>query len=192
MRVDLAENLNVVPAPRDERHLRDPAAAMPNGDAVAVYNHRLYAHCGISQFTALARCLVVEAPVKPTVTDLFGQRSPERIRLEPSPERHRDELAALPGVTIAFERGDRVRYRSLLAGAHLGIAPYHAGCPWSMLVIDCHSMGLPVIAPRTGRLAEPVDPELLFNTPNQARPCDGGAVRRGDAVVRRTARREAP
>ncbi|MGW0844245.1 glycosyltransferase family 1 protein [Streptomyces sp. NPDC002787] len=169
MGADLAEKLHVVPAPRDERLLRDPAeVAVPDGEAVAVYNHRLYAHYGTAQFTALARRLVVEAPVRLTVMDLFGQRSPERVRLDPSPERHRDELAALDRVTLVSDRGDRVRYRNLLSGAHFGIAPFRAGCPWSMSVIDCQGMGLPVIAPRTGWLAEHIDPELLFDTADQA------------------------
>ncbi|WSB58627.1 glycosyltransferase family 1 protein (plasmid) [Streptomyces cellulosae] len=167
--VDLAERLHVVPAPRDERLLRDPAdVAGPDGDAVAVYNHRLYAHYGTAEFTGLARRLVAQAPVTLTVLDLFGTRSPERVRLDPSPERHRDELAALDGVTIASDRGDRVRYRNLLAGAHFGIAPFRAGCPWSMSVIDCQGMGLPVIAPRTGWLAEHIDDDLLFDTADQA------------------------
>lgn len=169
MGVDLTEKLHVVPAPRDERLLRDPADAMvPDGEAVAVYNHRLYAHYGTAQFTALARRLVAEAPVQLTVMDLFGQRSPARVRLDPSPERHRDELAALDGVNLACDRGDRVRYRNLLAGAHFGIAPFRAGCPWSMSVIDCQGMGLPVIAPRTGWLAEHIDDDLLFDTADQA------------------------
>ncbi|MGW3154604.1 glycosyltransferase family 1 protein [Streptomyces sp. NPDC001089] len=169
MGVELSEKLRIVPAPRDERLLRDPAEApAPDGSAVAVYNHRLYAHYGTGRFTALARRLVTEAPVRLTVMDLFGQRSPERVRLDPSPERHRAELAALPGVTVASDRGDRGRYRDLLAGAHFGIAPFRDGCPWSMSVIDCQGMGLPVIAPRTGWLAEHVDEELLFDTDDQA------------------------
>ncbi|KPI06151.1 hypothetical protein OK006_6580 [Actinobacteria bacterium OK006] len=169
MSVELAGKLHVVPAPRDERLVRDPAEVMvPDGHAVGVYNHRLYAHYGTGQFTALARRLVAETPVQLKVMDLFGQRSPERVQLDPSPERHRDELAALPGVAVASDRGDRVVYRSMLADAHFGIAPFRAGCPWSMSVIDCQSMGLPVIAPRTGWLAEHIDEDLLFDTADEA------------------------
>ncbi|GAA0393281.1 glycosyltransferase family 1 protein [Streptomyces luteireticuli] len=169
MGVELTEKLRVVPAPRDERLVRDLADIVPpDGDATAVYNHRLYAHYGTARFTTLARRLVAEAPVELTVMDLFGTRSPERVRLDPSPERHRAELAALGGVTIASDRGDRVRYRNLLAGAHFGIAPFRPGCPWSMSVVDCQGMGLPVIAPRTGWLAEHIDDDLLFDTDDQA------------------------
>ncbi|MEV8547003.1 glycosyltransferase family 1 protein [Streptomyces sp. NPDC051572] len=169
MGVNLTEKLHIVPAPRDGRLVRDPAdVAVPDGGARAVYGHRLYAHYGTADFTSLARRLVSEAPITLTVLDLFGTRSPERVRLDPSPERHRDQLAALDGVTIASDRGDRVRYRDLLAGAHFGIAPFRAGCPWSMSVIDCQGMGLPVIAPRTGWLAEHIDEDLLFDTADQA------------------------
>ncbi|GAA0488767.1 glycosyltransferase [Streptomyces sp. NPDC046215] len=169
MGVDLAEKLHIVPAPRDERLVRDPAdVPPPDGRAAAIYNHRLYAHYGTARFTALARRLTADAPVGLTVMDLFGTRSPERVRLDPSPERHRDELAALPGVTIASDRGDRVRYRDLLAGSHFGIAPFRPGCPWSMSVVDCQGMGLPVIAPRTGWLAEHIDDDLLFDTDEEA------------------------
>ncbi|MGA5824311.1 glycosyltransferase [Kitasatospora sp. NPDC094028] len=167
--VELTEKLHVVPAPRDVRLVRDLAEITPpEGRAVGIYNHRLYAHYGTARFTQLARHLVAEAPVRLTVMDLFGTRSAERIRLDPSPERNLEELAAVDGVAIASDRGDRVRYRNLLAGAHFGIAPFRPGCPWSMSVIDCQAMGLPVIGPRTGWLAEHLDPELVFDTDDQA------------------------
>lgn len=149
--------------------MRDPAdITPPEGRATGIYNHRLYAHYGTARFTGLARRLVAEAPVRLTVMDLFGTRSPERVRLDPSPERHLEELATTDGVAIASDRGDRVRYRDLLACAHFGIAPFRPGCPWSMSVIDCQAMGLPVIGPRTGWLAEHIDNELLFDTDEQA------------------------
>ncbi|WP_256638200.1 glycosyltransferase family 1 protein [Streptomyces murinus] len=167
--VDLGGKLHIVPAPRDTRLVRDPAdITPPEGRAAGIYNHRLYAHYGTARFTQLAHRLVADAPVRLTVMDLFGTRSPERVRLDPSPERHLKELATTDGVTIASDRGDRVRYRNLLAGAHFGIAPFRPGCPWSMSVIDCQAMGLPAIGPRTGWLAEHIDNELLFDTDEQA------------------------
>ncbi|MEU2894223.1 glycosyltransferase family protein [Streptomyces albidoflavus] len=167
--VDLGDKLHIVPAPRDVRLVRDPAdITPPEGSVAGVYNHRLYEHYGTARFTRLARRLVADAPVRLTVMDLFGARSPERIRLDPSPERHLEELATMDGVAVASDRGDRVRYRNLLAGAHFGIAPFRPGCPWSMSVIDCQAMGLPVIGPRTGWLAEHLADELLFDTDEQA------------------------
>ncbi|MFF8702460.1 glycosyltransferase family 1 protein [Streptomyces albidoflavus] len=167
--VDLGDQLHIVPAPRDVRLVRDPAdITPPEGSVAGVYNHRLYEHYGTARFTQLARRLVADAPVRLTVMDLFGTRSPERIRLDPSPERHLEELTTMEGVAVASDRGDRVRYRNLLAGAHFGIAPFRPGCPWSMSVIDCQAMGLPVIGPRTGWLAEHLADELLFDTDEQA------------------------
>ncbi|MFT9669256.1 glycosyltransferase family 1 protein [Streptomyces rhizosphaericola] len=170
MTVDLGERLRVVPAPRDERLVRDPAArTTPSGaGAIGVYNHRLYAHYGTGQFVDLARDLVASGTVRLRVMDLFGQRRAERRGLDDSPEKMRDQLAALPHVQVVSDRGDRVRYKNLLAGARFGIAPFRPGCPWSMSVIDCQGMGLPVISPRLGWLAEHIDPELCFTTSAEA------------------------
>ncbi|MCX4678563.1 hypothetical protein OG413_25190 [Streptomyces sp. NBC_01433] len=83
-----------------------------------------------------------------------------------------DQLAALPHVRVASDRGDRARYRSLPAGARFGIAPFRPGCPRSMPVADCPGMGLPVLAPRMGRFAEHGDPALHFTTTADAStPC---------------------
>ncbi|ARP70752.1 vegetative cell wall protein [Streptomyces pluripotens] len=171
MTVDLGDRLRVVPAPRDERLVRDPAtvqAASGTVGAIGVYNHRLYAHYGTEQFVDLARRLSDSGAVRLRVMDLFGQRRAERKGLDDSPEKMRERLAALPHVQVVSDRADRVRYKNLLAGARFGIAPFRPGCPWSMSVIDCQGMGLPVISPRLGWLAEHVDPELCFSTPAEA------------------------
>lgn len=170
MTVDLGKKLRVVPAPRDERLVRDPAPAQPaSGDgAIGVYNHRLYAHYGTERFVHLARGLVASGTIRLRVMDLFGNRRAERTGLDDSPEKMRDQLAALPHVQVVSDRGDRVRYKRLLAGVRFGIAPFRPGCPWSMSVIDCQGMGLPVISPRLGWLAEHIDPELCFTTQAEA------------------------
>lgn len=168
--VDLGEKLRVVPAPRDERLVRDPATTPPSsGDgAIGIYNHRLYAHYGTDQFVNLARGLAASDTVRLRVMDLFGKRRAQRTGLDDSPEKMRDQLAALPHVEIVSDRGDRVRYKNLLVSARFGIAPFRPGCPWSMSVIDCQGMGLPVISPRLGWLAEHINPELCFTTPAEA------------------------
>ncbi|MGN5635084.1 glycosyltransferase [Streptomyces sp. AC154] len=170
MTVNLDDKLRVVPAPRDERLVRDPDRAKPEYSAgsIGVYNHRLYAHYGTEQFVDLARDLAASGTVRLRVMDLFGPRRAERKSLDDSPERMRDQLAALPHVQLVSDRGDRLRYKNLLASARFGIAPFRAGCPWSMSVIDCQGMGLPVIAPRLGWLAEHIDPELCFTTAAEA------------------------
>ncbi|MFC9225219.1 glycosyltransferase [Streptomyces hygroscopicus] len=171
MTVDLGDRLCVVPAPRDERLVRDPATVRHpsgTGGVIGVYNHRLYAHYGTEQFVDLARDLVASGTVRLRVMDLFGQRRAERKGLDDSPEKMRGQLAALPHVQVVSDRGDRVRYKNLLAGARFGIAPFRPGCPWSMSVIDCQGMGLPVISPRLGWLAEHVDSELCFTTTAEA------------------------
>ncbi|MGW4270915.1 glycosyltransferase [Streptomyces seoulensis] len=171
MTVDLGDRMRVVPAPRDERLVRDPATLRPasgTGGAIGVYNHRLYAHYGTEQFVDLARRLSDSGAVRLRVMDLFGQRRAERKGLDDSPEKMRGKLATLPHVQVVSDRGDRVRYKNLLAGARFGIAPFRPGCPWSMSVIDCQGMGLPVISPRLGWLAEHIDPELCFTTPDEA------------------------
>ncbi|MFI2435535.1 glycosyltransferase [Streptomyces sp. NPDC018693] len=170
MTVDLGERLRVVPAPRDDRLVCPPATTQPTSGAgaIGIYNHRLYAHYGTEQFVHLARDLVASGRIRLRVMDLFGQRRPERQGLDNSPEKMRDQLSTLPHVQIVSDRGDRIRYKNLLAGARFGIAPFRPGCPWSMSVIDCQGMGLPVISPRLGWLAEHIDTELCFDTPAEA------------------------
>lgn len=172
--VVVADRLRVVPAPRDPRLVHAPTSTnrpARDGGGVAVtaiYNHRLYAHYGTARFLDLARELAASGRVRLRVLDLFGQRDASRTGLDDSPERMRDQLAGMAGVQVVSDRGDRIRYRNLLAGARFGIAPFRPGCPWSMSVIDCQSMGLPVIAPRMGWFAEHIDPALCFTTRAEA------------------------
>ncbi|MGI8312879.1 hypothetical protein [Saccharopolyspora hattusasensis] len=166
--VDLGDRLRVVMPARDPRVVRDGVLTPPAGEPVAVYNHRLYAHYGTGRFVDLARRLTIENAARIRVLDLFGARRRGRTTLDSSPERYRRELSGVDGVEVVSDGGDRDRYRSMLADARFALAPFRPGVIWSMSVIDCQAMGVPVIAPRLGWLAEAVDPELLFDDVGEA------------------------
>ncbi|MEU6312241.1 glycosyltransferase family 1 protein [Streptomyces sp. NPDC047014] len=168
---DITDRIRIVPPPRDERLVRDPAelSAMTTGTSLTgIYNHRLYQHYGTPRFVTLAQQLTARTQARLRVMDLFGSRSPERVALDDSPERMRDELAALPNVEVRTDRGDRGTYRRMLEECHFGFGPFRPGCPWAMSVIDCQGMGLPVIAPRMDWFAEHIAADLLFTTDAEA------------------------
>ncbi|MBV9143194.1 MAG: glycosyltransferase [Pseudonocardiales bacterium] len=168
LNLELGDRLRIVMPARDPRVVRRGETRPPGGDPVAVYNHRLYAHYGTSRFVDLARRLTVATSARVRVLDVFGTRRAGRTRLDPSPERYRRVLSELDGVEVLSDGGDRRTYREVLAGAHVAFAPFRPGCSWSMSVIDCQAMGVPVIAPRMGWLAEAVDEQLLFDHEDQA------------------------
>lgn len=168
LNIELGDRLRIVMPARDPRVVRTGTPVMPEGEPVAVYNHRLYAHYGTSRFVELARRLTTESTARVTVLDLFGTRRSSRTLLDPSPERYRCALSALEGVEVVSDGGDRAVYRAVLEGAHFAFAPFRPGCVWSMSVIDCQAMGVPVIAPRLGWLTEAVDEQLLFDHDDQA------------------------
>ncbi|MFG2415113.1 glycosyltransferase family protein [Streptomyces goshikiensis] len=168
---DIADRIRIVPPPRDERLVRDPAelsAPATDTPLTGIYNHRLYQHYGTPRFVTLAEQLTSRTQTRLRVMDLFGNRSPERVALDNSPERMRAELAALPGVEVRTDRGDRDTYRRMLEECQFGFGPFRPGCPWAMSVIDCQSMGLPIIAPRMDWFAEHIADGLLFTTDAEA------------------------
>ncbi|MFD8632270.1 glycosyltransferase family 1 protein [Streptomyces sp. NPDC059533] len=168
---DIADRMRIVPPPRDERLVRDPAtltAPTTGTPLTGIYNHRLYEHYGTPRFVTLAEQLTARTKARLRVMDLFGTRSPERVALDDSPERMRAELAALPGVEVRTDLGDRGTYRRMLEECQFGFGPFRAGCPWAMSVIDCQSMGLPVIAPKMDWFAEHIADGLLFTTDAEA------------------------
>jgi glycosyltransferase involved in cell wall biosynthesis len=161
MSVAIPGDISVVPPARHPGTVAQPAAVRSAADrgGTALYNHRLYAHYGTAEFVALAarlRCQI-------WVMDLMGARNAARVRLDPSPELFRSQLDRLPHVSILSDHGDRDRYRSIIAQADFGFAPFRPGCTWSMSVIDCHAMGVPVVAPRMGWMREAIAGELLFD-----------------------------
>jgi glycosyltransferase involved in cell wall biosynthesis len=170
--LDLSGRVRVVPPPRDPRLVAGPGdhadAGSDSGGLRVLYNHRLYEHYGTGRFVELAALLTTNPAVRLTVMDVTGSRARERRSLDASPERYAAALADLPGTELVSDRGDRSMYRSILARCDVAVAPFRPGCTWSMSVIDCQAMGVPVLAPRLGWLAGAVDPGLGFDEPHDA------------------------
>jgi glycosyltransferase involved in cell wall biosynthesis len=189
---ELAERIRIVPPPRDPRLVADGPRTPPPltaGRTVKIlYNHRLYEHYGTGRFLELAAQLTANPAVRLTVMDLFGDRADGRRSLDASPERYRAALAAMPGVQVVSDRGDRKFYRDVLAGADLALAPFRAGCTWSMSLIDCQAMGVPVLAPRLGWLAGAVEDGLAFDEPHEAVKIAEGLLADPDAWTTASAR----
>jgi glycosyltransferase involved in cell wall biosynthesis len=167
--LDLSTHLHIVPPPLDPRVTRETDEPTPLADRplTGVYNHRLYEHYGTQRFVDLVKRLD-HLPVTIHVMDLFGTRRSERSRLDASPDRYLRMLASMSNVKILSDSGDRATYRRILGQADFGIAPFREGCTWSMSVVDCMAMGLPVLAPRMGWLAEAAHAELLFDHADEA------------------------
>jgi hypothetical protein len=167
--LDLGDRVRIVPAPADPRLVRTPQDPPPAGRPVGVYNHRLYEHYGTGLLVQIAHALALAgSPVRLAVTDLLGARRRNPLRLDDSPRRYRAALRALPNVSLTTDTCDRHRYRRLLATASFAIAPLRANPIWSMSVIDCLTMGLPLLVRPRGWLAEIADPQLSFEQPHEA------------------------
>jgi hypothetical protein len=158
--------LRAVPPPRD------PTLVLRKGERaigrdlrtfIAIYNHRLYDHYGTPAFLDLAAKLQGMSNLRIDVSDVLGIRSAERRRLDKSPDINRRSLRGLPNVRIVDDCVSRESYRHLLAAAHFAFAPFRYGLTWSMSVVDCQAMGLPVLAPRSPWGSERVHHELLFD-----------------------------
>ncbi|MFI6759464.1 hypothetical protein ACIBF5_10040 [Micromonospora sp. NPDC050417] len=167
--LDLGDRVRIVPAPADPNLVRRAGEVPDPGLPVGIYNHRLYEHYGTGEFLEVARQLgAAGVGARLRVTDLLGKRRPDRIRLDDSPERYLAQLGALDNVEIVADTVERERYRRLLAGATFAFAPFRPGTIWSMSVVDCLSMGLPLLTRRLGWLGEIGDPELMFDYPGEA------------------------
>jgi hypothetical protein len=167
--LDVSPRLRVLPPPRDPRLVLRPGAGSDTKASIALYNHRLYEHYGTSQFVDLVIGLSRWLPeLEVQVTDMFGARRESRSRLDSTPEYYLNTLRSLPNVTIVSDGRDRGAYRKLILDSSFGIAPFRQGCTWSMSVIDCHAMGVPVIGPRLGWFCEAIDSSLQYESVGEA------------------------
>ncbi len=128
-----------------------------------VYSHRLYEHYGTAQFLRMADQIVDHLGLTVDVTDVLGDRSPSRSRLDTSPDWYRESIEGRPGINIV-DGSNRHLYRETVRRALVVLAPFRPGSTWSMSCIDAQGLGVPVIAPKMPWYEEHIDDRLLFST----------------------------
>ena len=153
--MDLGNRLRVVAPPADPRMARGLAPANTSGELIGIYHHQTGP--ATRWFMRLSRML--------------ADTTPARVRVIAPSGHSRAWLAELGGasnVEVVSDLGNRRRLRSLLAAARFAIVPPYAGAVLPMPVVDCLSMGVPVVAPRRAGLWELTDPVLRFDSVQQA------------------------
>lgn len=153
------EKFVINPPPRDPKFVSTSNTPIKNKVS---YNHRLYANYGGDFFVDLANLLTRKFPINLNVFDVLGERSKERINLDPSVEIVKEKLSRLPRVNIIDT--DRGSYREELKGTLFAIAPLRKNAVWSMSCIDAMGMGIPVIAPKISWFDEFFPDHLKFDS----------------------------
>lgn len=153
-------NVRLLPPPADPMLTYPDQLNTKNPDGYRViYNHRLYRQFGTENLIDITRRLTGTKVADVVVTDILGDRNADRVRLDPYPEEARERLR-LHGASVTRQGSTREGYRALLAEADAAIAPMRPGCPWSMSVIDCFGLGVPVVGWDVGWFSESLLPAL--------------------------------
>jgi hypothetical protein len=152
--------LEVIPPPADPRFMHLGTLAVSPVRRL-LYNHRLYESYGTAQFINLVRNLSGRIEFELVVADCMPRRSEERNRLDSSPNRFKQILSELPGAKIVQTAQDRAGYLDLIKTSRVALAAQRSMCVWSMSVVDCMGLGVPVVAPALAAYPEFVPAWLL-------------------------------
>ncbi|KDM90011.1 glycosyltransferase family 1 protein [Photobacterium galatheae] len=127
-----------------------------------IYNHRLYKHYGTEEFIEKISLLSEKTNFTLKVCDPMPSRSRERNRLDPYVSQIKSHIQELPFSEIFNEGYNRDKYCDQILSARLAIASFRKGAVWSMSVLDCLSLGTPVLAPDIACYRELVPESMLF------------------------------
>lgn len=153
--------LVIMPPPYDE--FLSNYSEVTVKDENILYNHRLYKQYGTEFLLEFIKIMVDNDRHKFVVTDLLFNRSPERVSLDGTVDFYRNKLMSLKNVIYVTNGHNREKYRHLICTSKIALAPYRNNCTWSMSVIDCMSLGAPVMAPNFAWFSEFIPKRLLFN-----------------------------
>lgn len=158
--ISLRNRVQILHPPLDRSFLN--SEFIPPQSRAILYNHRLYKHYGTSEVIHFIKQLAERLDFSFIVSDITPHRSDSRACLDPSPEFHRNLLKTLPFVQLCRDGSNKPLYRNMILNCRLGLAALRRACPWSMSVVDCMGLGLPIVAPNYGAYPEFVPRQLLF------------------------------
>ncbi|MDH3649051.1 MAG: glycosyltransferase [Saprospiraceae bacterium] len=128
-----------------------------------MYNHRLYEHYGTDYFLKIIKSLKDKTEIQFLVADLLASRNGTRQKLDNHVDHYRSELKLQPNVSFARNK-NRNDYKKAIEQCRAGLAAYRKMAVWSMSVVDCLGMGVPVIAPNFASYPEFIPQSLLYNS----------------------------
>lgn len=129
-----------------------------------LYNHRLYKQYGTDFILDFASTINSKFDWTIIVTDLLYNRSINRKNLDVTVDEYKIKLSSLQNVEIRTDGNNRETYRDIICNSKISLAPYRQNCTWSMSVIDCMSVGVPVVAPNFAWFSEFIPRELQFSS----------------------------
>lgn len=162
------KNINVIPPPLDEAlYNPKPIGLKKYGkeEFLAVYNHRLYKTYGAD---FIIKLIQNNPQNKFIVCNPMANRSKERNNYNSTPVENYEKLVSMQNVIGVNGSESREKYKECLQYGQVGIGCYRKACVWSMSVIDCFCVGIPVIAPNFAAYVEFVPEFLRFNNIQEA------------------------
>jgi len=155
----------VLPPPADPFLFKDDIEVPSLQNKQILYNHRLYSQYGTDQIIELIEYYQSKKiDLSFVVTDMMSKRSKKRNSLDNSVGEARARLSSLDNVLFTDEGTCRSGYKNLLMNSSLALAAPRRACVWSMSVMDCLGMGVPVFAPDYAFYPELLPNEMLYKS----------------------------
>lgn len=157
----------VIPPPADPLLFEESLIHKPPNGKCILYNHRLYKSYGTGEFLEFIKSLNDPA-IELIVSDPMPHRSSKRSLLNGSPSYYRKIFSDMPRARLVDGNVSRILYKDIIKDARVAFGAFRKACVWSMAVVDCMSLGIPVLAPCYGAYKEFVPLNLIFEDYAQA------------------------
>lgn len=160
---NLEKEIHVIPPPLDEFLLNKKPKRFSQKPNI-IYNHRLYKSYGTDFLVSLVKDLHCNF----YILDPMHNRGKERSYFNSSPNEYSELLKSFDNVKVFNGSESRSKYKKYLKQGNIAVGCYRKACVWSMAVVDCLCIGIPVIAPNFAAYPEFIPSILTFNNKEEA------------------------